>query len=195
MKVSVEGSISSGKSTLLARIQNETRLPVFLEPITSWTLLTKFYKDTDRWGFTFNIEVLLSMTKWKHNNYDSLYERSPASCRWVFTQMQYEKGGLSKEEIDIFDKLYETFSWDQDAMIYISTDPMVCYERMKKRNRGCEETVSLEYLINLDKKHKDMLEYISIKKPNIKVFTIDGNQDEDTVYNETLKILKDILSI
>ena len=40
-----------------------------------------------------------------------------------------------------------------------------------------------------------MLEYISIKKPNIKVFTIDGNQDEDTVYNETLKILKENLSI
>ena len=68
----------------------------------------------------------------------------------------------------IFDKLYETFSWDQDVIIYISTDPTVCYERMKKRNRGCEETVSLEYLINLDKKHKDMLDYISIKKPNIK---------------------------
>lgn len=195
MKISIEGLIACGKTTVLSKLQNTIRLPVFLEPIDKWTLLNKFYEDTERWGFTFNIEVIMSMSKWKNNNYDSLYERSPNSCRWVFTQMQYEKGGICKEEIDLFDKLCETFSWDQDYMIYIKADPEVCYERMKKRNRGCEETVSLEYLIDLDKKHTDMINLILLKKPQIKVYIVDGNQDEDTVYNHTLDILKNIIDI
>ena len=67
-------------------------------------LMTKFYEDIKRFSFAFNTEVLLSMSKWKNNTYDSLYERSPNSCRWVFAQMQYEKGDICKEEIDLFDK-------------------------------------------------------------------------------------------
>jgi deoxyadenosine/deoxycytidine kinase len=195
MKISIEGSIASGKSTVLTRIQQSTRIPVFLEPIDSWTLLNNFYKNTSRWGFTFNIEVLLSMFKWKNNQYDSLYERSPISCRWVFTQMQYEQGDIIKEEIDLFDKLVETFSWDQDCIIYIKTDPEVCYERMKNRNRTCEEKVPLEYLNNLNKKHNDMIEYIKEMKPNIKIITVDGNKDEDTIYKNILDILKVQLNI
>lgn len=195
MKFSIEGLIACGKTTVLTKLQNTIRLPVFLEPIDKWTLLGKFYQNTERWGFTFNIEVIMSMAKWKNNDYDSIYERSPNSCRWVFTQMQYEQGHICKEEIDLFDKLCETFSWDQDYLIYIKADPEVCYERMKKRNRGCEETVSLEYLQNLDKKHTDMINLIREKKPHIQVYIINGNQDEDAVYNDTLKILKDKLNI
>jgi deoxyadenosine/deoxycytidine kinase len=195
MKISIEGGIACGKTTVLTKLQNTIRIPVFLEPIDKWTLLNNFYKDTERWGFTFNIEVIMSMSKWKNNNYDSLYERSPNSCRWVFTQMQYEQGKLCKKEIDLFDKLCETFSWDQDCLIYIKTDPEVCYERMKKRDRKCEVSVSLEYLKNLDTKHTYMINLINEKKPHIKVYIIDGNQDEDAVYNEILEILKGLLNI
>jgi deoxyadenosine/deoxycytidine kinase len=195
MKITFEASISAGKSTLLSRLQQDTRLPIFLEPIDKWTLLNKFYENQSRYAFPFNTEVLLSMANWKNNTYDSLYERSPLSCRWIFTQLQYESGDISKEELDIFDKLYNTFGWDQDVIIYIYTDPKICYERMKKRNRGCEESVSLDYLTNLHRKHEDMLEYIKKNKTNVKIYTIDGNLDEDTVYNKTREILKDLINI
>jgi thymidine kinase len=195
MKISIEGGIACGKSTVLTRLQQSMRIPVFLEPIDSWTILNKFYKDTSRWGFTFNVEVIMSMFKWKTNQYDSLYERSPNSCRWIFTQMQYEQGDITKEEIDLFDKLLQTFSWDQDCIIYIKTDPEVCFERMKHRNRHCEEKVPIEYLLNLDKKHTDMMDYIKNTKPNIKIITVDGNKDEDTVYKNILDILKVELKI
>jgi deoxyadenosine/deoxycytidine kinase len=106
--------------------------------------------------------------------------------------MQVDKGQISKEEIKLFDKLYKILSWDQDVIIYIKTDPDICFERMNKRNRGCESKVSLEYLQNLDKKHEDMLEFIKKEKPNIKIYTINGNYDEDTVYNNVKKILDEL---
>jgi deoxyadenosine/deoxycytidine kinase len=189
MKISIEGNISSGKSSVLLEIQKAIRLPVFLEPIESWTLLGKFYEDPSRWALAFNSEVLLSMYKFKDNNYDSLYERSPNSCRHVFTQLQYEQNQMTKEELGIFDKLYNTFGWDQDVIIYIRTDPEVCFERMKQRNRECENEVSLEYLKDLARKHDDMISYLKEKKPNIRIFTVNGNEDKKTVFENVLSMV------
>lgn len=192
MKVSIEGLIGCGKSTLLSTLQSETRIPIFLEPINQWTLLEKFYEDSSRWGFTFNVEVLFSMSKWRHNTYNSIYERSPSSCRHVFTQLQLEDGLINKKELDLFDKLFAEFSWDQDVIIYVKTSPEVCYERMKKGGRECEDTVPLEYLKKLDNKHDDMLKLIKSEKPHIQQFIVDGNRDAISVYNDVSNILKSI---
>lgn len=194
MKISVEGNIASGKSTLVSRLQQTTRVPVFLEPVNSWTLLDKFYQDQVRWGFTFNTEVLLSMNKWKNNNYDSIYERSPNSCRFVFTQLMFEDGILMKEELDLFDKLFENFGWDQDVIIYVRTPPEICYQRMHQRGRECESSVSLDYLQKLDKAHAYMMEYLKQNKPSIKIIEIDGIACADDVYNNVLNILRTELS-
>lgn len=189
MKISIEGGIACGKSTLLSNLQQQTRLPVFLEPIWTWTFLDKFYKDQKRWGFTFNLQVIMSMFKWKNNTYDSLYERSPLSCRHVFTQLQYDSGFLTKDELDLFDSVLKTFSWDQDAIIYIKTNPNTCFQRMHHRNRDCEEHVELKYLEDLHEKHECMIEWIRNNKKDIKIFTVDGNLGVEEVYNSVLEVL------
>lgn len=195
MKVSIEGNIASGKSTLVNRLQQTTRVPVFLEPVNNWTLLDKFYEDQLRWGFTFNTEVLLSMNKWKNNDYNSIYERSPNSCRYVFTQLMFEDGILTREELDLFDKLFENFSWDQDVIIYVRTPPEICFQRMHQRGRECESNVSLEYLQKLDKAHGYMINHLQKNKPHIRIIEIDGVACADDVYNGVLSILEKDLSI
>jgi deoxyadenosine/deoxycytidine kinase len=192
MKISIEGGIASGKSTLLNTLQQVTRLPVFLEPIWTWTFLDKFYEDQQRWGFTFNLQVIMSMYKWRNNTYDSLYERSPLSCRHVFTQLQYDNEYLTKDELELFDMALKTFSWDQDAIIYIKTDPNTCFDRMHKRNRECEEKVSLKYLQDLHDKHETMIEWIQNNKKDIKVFIVDGNKNANEVFDCVLKLLQEL---
>jgi len=189
MKISIEANISAGKTTLLTNIQQTTRIPVFLEPIHEWTLLDRFYSDTTRWGFAFNTEVLYSMSKWKNNNFLSIYERTPMSCRWVFTELQYQDGKMTKEELDLFDKLYKEFSWEQDVLIYIKTDPEICYKRMQERARGCEVGVTLEYLQKLDRMHENMIDYVQKHKPHIKVYGVNGNFGKEEVYRDVLSII------
>lgn len=196
MKISIEGNIASGKSTLSLRLQSNTRIPVFLEPVDTWTLLDKFYSDIPRWGFTFNTEVIMSMSEWKNNTFNAIYERSPNSCRHVFTQLMHDDSILCDEELALFDKLFNTFGWDQDVIIYVRTPPEICFERMHKRGRDCEVGgVSLEYLKKLDKKHEDMMNYIRQNKPSIKIIEIDGVASADDVFHNVLNILKHELSI
>lgn len=189
MKISIESNIGGGKSTLLSRIQRETRIPVFLEALPSWTTIDLFYQDPKRWGLTFNIEVLMSMMKWKYNEFMSLYERSPLSCLEVFTQLQADEGAMTEGEMNIFLKLYQHFGWNQDCVIYIDTVPEVCYERMKSRNRGCESNVTLEYLQKVHMKHTSMVSRLRHENVRTLIFVVNGNQEPDDVYKDVLGII------
>lgn len=201
MKVSIEGNIGSGKSTVISRVLQEMRLPVFLEPIEEWSEWLKlFYSDTSRWGMSFNLRVLLSFHKWKHNMFPAVYERSPLSNRHIFAQLQYEDGQMNTLEMDMYQTLYENLAWTPDAVIYIRTDPEVSMERMQKRARASEATVPLEYLRALHKKY-DALFYQTqhvdttktIQNHTCNVYVVDGNADADTVYKEVSCLLKTLI--
>lgn len=192
MKITIEGNISCGKSTILTLLQQNTRLPIFLEQVQSWTMIAPFYKDNSRWGFTFNIEVLYSMFKWKENSFFSIYERSPLSCRKVFTQLQYDNGSMTYDELQLFDKLYNNFGWSQDAIIYINTPPNVCLERMRSRDRSCEKQVELDYLVKVHDAHTRMIQFAQNYLPCLKVFVVDGNQSKEKVYADVENIVMNI---
>lgn len=189
MKISIEGNLASGKSTLVMKLQATTRIPTFLEPVDTWNFLGDFYRDPQRWGFTFNLEVLISMSRWAKNEYLSIYERSPMSCRRVFTELHVEEGIMTFNELAIFDRIYKEFAWNQDVIIYVKTDPAICYERMRQRNRICEQDVSLKYLEAIHQKHVEMMEYIERVHHDIRVFVVDGNRDAEEVYKNVLQII------
>ena len=73
--ISIEGNIGSGKSTILKIIRERfTSLQILDEPLAEWqnigekkniNLLEMYYKDSKRWGFTFQIFAFMSrLTKW-----------------------------------------------------------------------------------------------------------------------------------
>jgi len=171
-------------------LQQNHRIPVFLEPIHSWTFLDKFYQDPKKWGFAFNTEVLMSMYQWKHCPFSAIYERSPMSCRSVFTQIQYEEDDMDDLELALFDKLYKEFSWVQDVIIYLDTPSEVCYDRMQQRARSCENEVTLDYLDSIYIKHEEMLIAAKQMVQPIRVYRVDGTKDIQEVYQDVLNILK-----
>ncbi len=186
MKISIEGNIGSGKSSVLTRLCEELRVPIFLEPINEWgDWLGMFYEDPSRWGMSFNAKVLLSFNKWKDNNFFALYERSPLSNRYVFAELQYEQNKMTKLELDLFQELYEQLAWSPDVIIYIKTDPMVAMQRMNKRARECENKVTLEYLQEVHKKYEDLLN-------KREVIVVDGNKSANEVYEEVVAHIKNL---
>lgn len=189
MKISIDGNIGCGKSSILSRVCQEMRLPVFLEPVEEWReWLTVFYKDPVRWGMSFNLNVLLSFEKWKNNTFPALYERSPISNRYVFSSLQYDRGGMTELELKLFEQVYDKLAWNPDVIIYIRTDPHVSMERMKKRGRQCEDGVSLEYLTAIHNKYENL--FTSGRKDSYKVITIDGNRPHDEVYADVIQCIR-----
>ena len=191
MKIVIEGNIGCGKTSVMRKIHEATRLPMFLEPVDEWAnWLDLFYKDPRRWGFTFNVNVLLTFNRWRNVDCLALYERSPMSCREVFTNLQYTNGDVNKMEIELFDTLYSQLKWKPNVVIYLRVDPSICMDRMNQRGRSCESSVPLDYLQAVHDNYEQMIE--KAKKEGITVYVIDASQTADDVFKNVLNIITSI---
>jgi len=192
----VEGNIGAGKTTFLRLIGNALDAQLVYEPVEKWqnvsgiNLLDHFYKDTQRWAYTFQTYAFITRVNEqkeaaKHNNKSfQILERSAYSDRYCFAKNAYEMGSMNELEW----KLYcEWFSWlvEQytplpDAFIYLKTDPNTCFERLKKRNRSEEIGVEREYLNLLHTRHEEWLinkKDIAPRLTKVPVFTFECDQD------------------
>jgi deoxyadenosine/deoxycytidine kinase len=189
MKISIDGNIGVGKSTVLSKLCCDLRIPTFLEPVNEWTdWLDEFYKDPSRWGLSFNLKVLLSFAKWKDNHFLSLYERSPLANCYVFREIQREEGTMNLLESNLYDELYKKLAWTPDIVIYIKVDPCISMQRMKKRSRSCEDKVPLSYIEKVHEKYEQL--FVRGTLENCRVIVVDGNRDFEEVYEDILNIVK-----
>lgn len=183
----LESNISGGKTTLLNRLSkfleenNINDIEVILEPVEEWEkigLLVSFYKNPGRWAYTFQnfafITKYMILMKLDPNK-TYIIERSPWTDYHCFAKLCHERGDISEMEMTIYNSWFNTLikgitdKFDC-KFIYLKTDPTICLERSKKRNRNGEEGIPLEYLKSLDNKHDEWLSNDIIK--------IDGNSDD-----------------
>lgn len=194
MKIVIDGNIGCGKTTVIKSLNDKLRIPIFLEPLQKWSdYLKLFYENPQKWAFPFNLEVLTTFAEWKHNLFPAIYERCPLSCRYIFTELNYDLGHLHKLEMATFDKIYKDLKWEPEVLIYIRTDPSICSQRMKERGRSCESEVPKEYIQSVHDKYEAMINNESIMK-YIKFHIIDGNQEKEKVFNDICEILKTYVS-
>jgi deoxyadenosine/deoxycytidine kinase len=208
--VSVEGNIGSGKSTILSLLKkkyvNKDNIIFLQEPVDEWesikdknnmTMLQKFYENQEKYSFAFQMMAyisrlaLLKDTIKQHPNSIIITERCLNTDRYVFAKMLYDNGKLEDVEYEIYLKWFNHFSELQkiQKVIYLKTDPEICYSRVNKRSRIGESNISIEYLKECHKYHEDMINII-----NHEVLVIDSNKDinvdfsdlEDTIQNNWL---------
>jgi len=195
--ISVEANVGAGKSSFL-KIFGEKWPDLFnviLEPLEEWQLkysdvdnniLGLFYGDIPRWGYTFQSNAFITRIQKfeneKKNGMINLTERSILSDHHIFAQMLYDDGKMNQIEWKLyqnwFNWLSDKFNAKPEKIIYLRCDPQIAYERVKKRARSEEETISLEYLTRLSEYHdKWLLNESSIP---VKVY----NVDEDFIDND-----------
>jgi deoxyadenosine/deoxycytidine kinase len=169
----IEGNIGAGKSTFVKIVGRYLNAQCVFEPHERWqnvggeNLLDYFYKDIKRWGYTFQTYAFVTRVLEQEQRARSntlplqVLERSVYSDRYCFARNCFEMGLMSPLEWKLYQ---EWFSWlvdgyatKPDAFIYLRTDPAVCYERLRIRNRSEEQGVALEYLELLHNRHEEWL--------------------------------------
>lgn len=185
MKISIDGSIGVGKTTILERLSEELGVDACLEPVGEWEpYLERFYENPQRWSLCFNLKVLGCFSRPSHA---ALYERSPVSCRKVFTELGYKNKHMSDLEMDAFDEIYEKIGWSPDVVIYLRCSPEECMRRMLRRGRRSEQIVSLAYLEQLHEA------YESLASSSPKVVTVDAARPADQVYDDVRRVVCGLL--
>ena len=182
--IGIHGLIASGKSTVSQRlIASGMNVPE--EPVNKWRnmgILAEFYKNQDRWFYTFQVNALLTRV----NQEPELIMESSALQDVVFGASHF---GMPDEERSIEAKAYWEFvnyaikthpNIFPKTVIFLKVSPETAYERIVKRNR-IEEIKDKEWWINyltkLNAYHNKVYRYF-----NIKVVEIDAENYPEDIY-------------
>jgi deoxyadenosine/deoxycytidine kinase len=193
----LEGNIGAGKSTFLRLIDEHIpSIKTVTEPVNNWqstvygqSLLTNFYQEPKRWAYTFELLTMICRVqdhlKEQHDkNSAKVIERSIYSGYYCFARNSYAQGFISEAEWQVYQQWF-SFLIPHKCMpprgfIYLRVSPEIAFERIKKRNRHAEKTLTFDYLKQIDQQHELLL----IKKegvlPHLKkvpVLVLDCNED------------------
>jgi deoxyadenosine/deoxycytidine kinase len=170
----IEGNIGTGKSTFLKKLNEDLNCEIIYEPLEQWidtkdennkNILDNFYKDTNRWCFTFQVNALITRSISINKPQESKYrfvERSVYTDKNVFAENSYKSGNMNQIEMDLYNKYFdwiqEHFKTEPDGIIYLRADPETSYERIKKRSRDEESIIPLDYIKQIHEKHENWLQ-------------------------------------
>jgi deoxyadenosine/deoxycytidine kinase len=188
MWIAVEANIGAGKSTLLRSLATTLKgMQITPEPVDEWKgWLPSYYSDKQRWGFPFQMKVLLSFTSIPTEN-NCITERCACSCRHVFGQHLYDSGCMSTLEWQLFNEYYDFMCRPPDHIIYLRVAPEVCLERITGRARDGEAPIQLQYLSALDSHYESMM-----KRFPGRVTVVDGSQSPAVVLQVTKGALQQL---
>lgn len=193
----IEGNIGAGKSTFLRLLNDQLYIDPVYEPVNKWqnvgdgeNLLDKFYKDTNRWAYTFQTYAFVTrIVEQEERLRESVsgvqvLERSVYCDRYCFAKNCYEMGVMQPLEWQLYQ---EWFNWLVDGytvkptgFLYLQVDPEVCYDRLRQRNRSAEAGVPLDYLKRLHEKHENWLikkEEVMPQLHDVPVLVLHCNED------------------
>lgn len=184
MLVLLEGNIAAGKTTLGQALAASDAFEFVPEPVERWqdgfaaNLLERFYTDTPRWAFTLQICAFVTRAQTFEHLTDAettVFERSIYCDRHVFAKNLHTQGLMDDTEWALYLHFWEYMATSvpiPDAIIYLRTPAEECFQRLQKRGRSEEKSISLAYLQQLETHHDDWL--LGVAAAEAPVVMLDG---------------------
>ncbi|XP_066148501.1 deoxynucleoside kinase-like [Euwallacea fornicatus] len=205
--VIVEGNIGSGKTTFLQHFSKHRDVTVLAEPVDAWrnikgnNLLSLLYEDPKKWSFTFQSYAQVTMLQ-NHTKQTlkpiKMIERSVYSARYCFVERLLRDGLLPAPSAAVLD---HWFQWiiehnlaEVDLVVYLRTTPEVVYERILKRKRPEERTVSMDYLKSLHDLHEEWLFHKTLHKCPAPTLVLNADLERSVIKAEFEKWEPQILN-
>ena len=169
----LEGNIGAGKSTVGRELKASGTFDFIEEPVDTWqsgfasNLLEAFYRDMNRWAFTFQTLAFLTRARtWRDSlaltqHSKVILERSLLTDRYVFATNAHHLGAMTDVEWQVYCALWDlvvtSYNVNPDCILYYRTPADVCLDRIKVRGRGEETNIALDYLRELEALHDNWL--------------------------------------
>jgi len=150
--VSVDGPIGVGKTTLVEMLARRFEGVKILEDVDN-PFLGDFYQD--RPGAAFQTELYFLLSRYKQQQeitQRELFDRFLVSDYTFQKNRIFAYLNLSDDELMLFDKLYALLEPQvpvPDLVLYLVADVETCMERIRRRSRNVEKTISEEYIAEL----------------------------------------------
>lgn len=188
--ITIEGNIGAGKTTLAHLLSRHYNARLVLEQFADNPFLPKFYENPSQYAFP--LELFFMAERYKQLkelvHTKDLFQQITISD-YLFTKcLLFAKVNLPEEEFRLYQKLFEIIHQQiiqPDLLIYLHAPVNKLQSNIKKRKREYEQSISDEYLFNIQETYTHY-----IKQHNIKTLFIDAS-NADFLSNE--KQLKAII--
>ena len=191
MLISVTGVIGAGKTSVVQGLANRLHGVPFFEPLpeggpNSNFMLNAYYKDPKRYAYSMQT-LLLALRFQAHIEAQTrsargevCIEDSTYYADRAFLEVQKQCGYIDYMEYRAYEKLCEIhYAYLQypDLHIHLDLPLEVEIERIKKRNRECEEGIPTDYLIKLRNAYNDLIPHLA-KLYHLVIIDATGSKEE-----------------
>jgi len=155
--VAIAGNIGVGKTTITQKIADALGWKAYFEPVIDNPYLDPFYKDMNTWSFHLQIYFLAK-------RFESQREisQSPVSCIQdrtiyedveIFARTLHRQKHMSPQDFETYHDLFHgmvSYLRPPDLILYLRADVEQLVQRINKRGREMEKSISQDYLKELN---------------------------------------------
>ncbi len=163
MHIAITGNIGAGKTTLARKLSEHYKWGVLYEAVEGNPYLADFYEDMARWSFNLQVFFLNSRfsqaQKIRSMHYQTvIQDRTIYEDAFIFAKNLADSGLMETRDYQNYLMLYETITnaiKAPDIIVYLKADLPKLRRQIQKRGREFEQTISDEYLLNLNELYEN----------------------------------------
>jgi deoxyadenosine/deoxycytidine kinase len=167
--ITIAGNIGAGKSTLVSLLTERTGWDPVFEAVAENPYLADFYRDMPRWSFQSQVFFLSRRLRQHHDLLQQtnsiIQDRSVYEDAEIFARNLYRQGHMSARDWQCYYDLYQTMATllkPPHLVIYLRTAVPTLRRRIIQRGRDYEQTISDEYLHQLNELYETWIDGFSL---------------------------------
>jgi len=161
MHIAVAGNIGAGKTSLTNLLTKHYKWEAHFEDAIDNPYLDDFYNHMERWSFNLQVYFLKSRFKQliqiREDNKNVIQDRTIYEDSNIFAPNLHAMGLMTRRDFDnylsLFD-LMENLIKKPDLLIYLRSSIPNLVNKIHKRGRSYENTISIDYLSRLNERYE-----------------------------------------
>ncbi|MBT3645614.1 MAG: deoxynucleoside kinase, partial [Cryomorphaceae bacterium] len=161
MRIAIAGNIGAGKTSLTKQLSKSLKYKPYYEDVIANPYLDDFYNHMERWSFNLQIyflnsrfKQLVTIDKKKEN---VIQDRTIYEDAFIFAPNLNAMGLMTQRDYDNYLALFDTMLnlvKPPDLLVYLQSSIPSLVNKIHKRGRDYEKTISIEYLSRLNERYE-----------------------------------------
>ena len=161
MRIAIAGNIGAGKTSLTKQLSKSLKYKPYYEDVIANPYLDDFYNHMERWSFNLQIYFLNSRFKQlvsiDNSKENVIQDRTIYEDAFIFAPNLNAMGLMPKRDYENYLSLFDTMLnlvKPPDLLVYLQSSIPNLVNKIHKRGRDYEKTISIEYLSRLNERYE-----------------------------------------
>ena len=162
--LAIAGNIGVGKTELTNRLSEELNWAAYYEPVIQNPYLDSFYQNMSRWSFHLQIYFLSERFKAQVEIGGSplpfIQDRTIYEDAEIFARTLRAQGSMTEVDYENYTALFNcmvSFLRKPDLILYLRATPEALMQRIAKRGRPSEQSITIDYIARLNHAYDDWM--------------------------------------